>query len=205
MGLAPAERARRREDGRTFGVACALADADQGAQARDMLADRPDLLDRLDQRARQRSDDQLRAAASAAIASGHTEHGHGLLADRPDLLAAVPAERDQRDREDAAKRVRHDAWVSRYGPVIRAVFPGCPSSAVNDIGWVHGHPNVTPENMERMLRAHVRHQRTMYDDVLTASRYRRKDSRYQVVDKDAARRSVRPIVDGILNEWKVVR
>lgn len=205
MRLSPEERASRHAVGRLYGAACQLADADRGAEARELLAGRLDLIERLDQRARQRSDDQLCAAASAAFATGHVEQTRELLNDRPDLLAAVLAERDRRASEEAADKARHDVWVSHYAPIIRTAFPGCPSSAINDIARVHYHPNVTPENVERLLRAHIRHCRTTYDDLFIAYTDRRKDRRSRVGDKERARSSACPLIDKILNEWRMVR
>jgi hypothetical protein len=115
--------------------------------------------------------------------------------------AEVRARRRERDRE---RRAHHDVeFQGRLAEAIRRIFPGCPAARAEAIArhaGLRGSGRVGRSAAARALDADavtlavvasVRHEDTGYDALLMSG-----------MDREDARRAVRPEIDRVLDDWR---
>ena len=121
-----------------------------------------------------------------------------------ECLADSKARALRRERE-AMRRVELDRdYVKRFAARIRELYPGCPSGSVVEIaehaclkfsgriGRSAAAKNLDEEAVRLSVIAHIRHNETNYDELLSRGH-----------DRWEAREHVRESVENVLSKWKV--
>lgn len=118
------------------------------------------------------------------------------LADEEARAAARIRDRERRKRLDAE-------YVASFVERVGELFPGCPQAervAIAEhacaiysgrVGRSAAAKRLDEEAVTLAVRAHVRHQRTRYEDLFASGR-----------DREEARAEVAPLVERILADWK---
>lgn len=109
----------------------------------------------------------------------------------------------QRQREKIRREEKDQKFIEEYANRIRKLFPGCPASREFNIaehacqkysgrvGRSAASKEFDPQAITLAVQAHIRHERTNYDDLLMSG-----------WERFEARDSVRSQVDEILRQWR---
>jgi hypothetical protein len=111
--------------------------------------------------------------------------------------------RARRHQRDAERREHLDQeFVAAFARAIREQYPGCPAGAEtrialhaclrysNRVGRSALAKGLDPEAIRLAVVAHIRHEHTNYDELLT-----------ELWDRDLARQQVRHQIDAVLRQW----